>query len=175
MPTIFRLSKKDLEIILKHLRPDLSESQIEKCSQEKLKVLISEWLLLSDYSSLHDFKKTDDDKNWIVPDGKNIDCDCCWRFRWGRRNGKNHPTITIDDTTTTKENYPTSSSEIMITPTTTLFAPFPDHVRRYDQMMYFNGPWVFEERIGKRGKKELYVRSYLLRTTSEQSVHLVKK
>ena len=42
-------------------------------------------------------------------------------------------------------------------------------------MMYFDGPWVFEERQGKKGKKEYILRSHLLKSTYEQEIYNIKR
>uniref|UniRef100_A0A7E4V771 Expressed conserved protein n=1 Tax=Panagrellus redivivus TaxID=6233 RepID=A0A7E4V771_PANRE len=151
MPTIFRLQKPDIITILRSLKPELSETEAASFTLEKLRVALSEWLLLNGFSSLHIFER-DEHGAWQCP--TDVDCDCCWRFRVGRRRIPDPPIPTLSPGTA----IPRSAS-----------CNVP---RREDQMMYFNGPWVLEERVtsSKKGKKEYIVRSHLLKTAETRIV-----
>ena len=82
MPTMFRLPRPELEVIVKLLKPELPDESIKGFNADKLKVIISEWLLLNDFSTLHLFEKNANSE-WIHP--RENQCDCCWKFRVGRR------------------------------------------------------------------------------------------
>lgn len=82
MPTIFRLQKSDLQDLIRLLLPDIAEEKLSLFDEEKIKVLLSEWLMLNNCSSLHNFQK-DSDGKWIKPNEN--ECECCVRFKIGKK------------------------------------------------------------------------------------------
>uniref|UniRef100_A0AC35GVP1 Uncharacterized protein n=1 Tax=Panagrolaimus sp. PS1159 TaxID=55785 RepID=A0AC35GVP1_9BILA len=142
MPTIYRLKSKDLYDIAKLLQPNLSDETLKGYNADKLKLIISEWLLLNDFSTLHLFEKNANSA-WIHP--KENQCDCCWKFRVGRRK------LSIPSIDAIDRN------------------PSP----RESQMIYNGGPWVMvSDDQNKQGKSKIRVRSHLLHTTYEKSVYI---
>uniref|UniRef100_A0AC34GPH7 Uncharacterized protein n=1 Tax=Panagrolaimus sp. ES5 TaxID=591445 RepID=A0AC34GPH7_9BILA len=141
MPTIYRLKLSELQDITKLLKPDLLDETLKEYDTDKLKLIISEWLMLNDFSTLHLFEKNANSA-WIHP--KENQCDCCWKFRIGRRK-LSIPSIDAVDTN-----------------------PSP----RASQMLYYGGPWVMASEENKQGKPKLRVRSHLLHTTYEKSVYI---
>uniref|UniRef100_A0A7E4UR06 Neur_chan_LBD domain-containing protein n=1 Tax=Panagrellus redivivus TaxID=6233 RepID=A0A7E4UR06_PANRE len=150
MTTIFRLDKPQLEAIAKGLKPEIPDEVLSGYDLHKLRIIISEWLMLNDYSSIHEFRWDNVNQKWENP--KNFDCDCCWRYKVGRRR-INTPTL---------KPIPVSQTTVNdITP-------------REKQMLYFGGPWVFAPDEQAKGKPKYRIRSHLLHTTIEKSVYVFK-
>lgn len=81
MTTIYRLNKNELIQLTSLLIPEYSSEKLEEYDIDKLRVLISEWLLLHGFSCIHIFPRDNDDK-WILPIEN--ECDCCCKYRIGK-------------------------------------------------------------------------------------------
>ncbi|EFO27034.1 hypothetical protein LOAG_01454 [Loa loa] len=65
--TIFDLSKEDLSSILQTLQPAIGAATANSMSVCELRARITEWLMLNDLSTMHDFKHLENSKQWKVP------------------------------------------------------------------------------------------------------------
>lgn len=66
--TIFDLSKEDLSSILQTLKPTIGATTANSMSVCDLRARITEWLMLNDLSTMHDFKHLENSQQWKVPD-----------------------------------------------------------------------------------------------------------
>ncbi|CAG9539111.1 unnamed protein product [Cercopithifilaria johnstoni] len=66
--TIFDLSKDDLSSILQTLKPKVDATTANSMSVSELRARITEWLMLNDLSTMHDFKYLENSQQWKVPD-----------------------------------------------------------------------------------------------------------
>lgn len=82
MSTIFELDRESLESLALFLRPALETIRIDKVSIERLRALITEWLLLNNKSTMHSFEKTELG-TWVWPNKE--DCQSCGKYKVGRR------------------------------------------------------------------------------------------
>ncbi|CAD5220405.1 unnamed protein product [Bursaphelenchus xylophilus] len=80
MPTIFELDRSELESLCLFLRPALETIRLDRTSTDRLRALITEWLLLNDLSTMHSFERREE--QWVRPD--KADCQSCGRYRVGR-------------------------------------------------------------------------------------------
>lgn len=94
MTTLFQMRNNELTSLLQFLRPNLCLST-KNLDLIRLRMLITEWLLLNGLSTMHKFEKDlimvdtqcDDYSNefkWIMPN--KIDCNSCGKYRVGRSN-----------------------------------------------------------------------------------------
>uniref|UniRef100_A0A0R3RJN8 TFIIS-type domain-containing protein n=1 Tax=Elaeophora elaphi TaxID=1147741 RepID=A0A0R3RJN8_9BILA len=66
--TIFDLCKDDLSSILQTLKPNIDATTANSMSISELRARITEWLMLNDLSTMHDFKYLENSQQWKVPD-----------------------------------------------------------------------------------------------------------
>ncbi|VDM19431.1 unnamed protein product [Wuchereria bancrofti] len=77
--TIFNLSKEDLSSILRTLKPAIGEATANSMSVCELRARITEWLMLNDLSTMHDFKHLENSQQWKVPDSADH-CISCGKY-----------------------------------------------------------------------------------------------
>ncbi|VDK73136.1 unnamed protein product [Onchocerca ochengi] len=78
--TIFDLSKEDLSSILQTLKPTIDERTANSMSVCELRTRITEWLMLNDLSTMHDFKHLENSQQWKVPDRADH-CISCGKYK----------------------------------------------------------------------------------------------
>ncbi|KAM3723572.1 T-box-containing protein TBX6L [Dirofilaria immitis] len=78
--TIFNLPKEDLSSILQILKPTTDEATAKSMSVCELRTHITEWLMLNDLSTMHDFKYLENSQQWKVPDRAD-QCISCGKYR----------------------------------------------------------------------------------------------
>ncbi|CAD5214276.1 unnamed protein product [Bursaphelenchus okinawaensis] len=110
MPTIFELGREELQDLCLFLRPALETIRLDITTTDRLRALITEWLLLNDLSTMHSFQMHD--HGWVRPD--KADCQSCGRYRVGR------PEVyqELDVTHVTLPDKQLESMEIVTTPGT---------------------------------------------------------
>ncbi|VBB28954.1 unnamed protein product [Acanthocheilonema viteae] len=101
--TIFDLSKDDLSSILQTLKPTTDAATANSMSVSELRARITEWLMLNDLSTMHDFKHLENSQQWKVPDRADH-CISCGKY-----------TVTsIAKTTTPIIDQPLTSRESLV-------------------------------------------------------------
>lgn len=78
--TIFDLPKDDLSSILQTLKPSIDAATADSMSVCELRTRITEWLMLNDLSTMHNFKHLENSEQWKVPD-KADHCISCGKYR----------------------------------------------------------------------------------------------
>lgn len=96
MSTIFQMSRNELVSLLIFLRPALAKNtpNFENFESTRLRMFITEWLLLNGLSTMHKFERENniqetecstsaiDEKLWKMPN--KIDCSSCGKYRVGK-------------------------------------------------------------------------------------------
>lgn len=95
MTTIFQMNSDELASLLHFLRPNLNTKSSDLI---RLRMLITEWLLLNGLSTMHKFEKDlimadtqrdyCNDYKWKMPN--KMDCNSCGKYRFGRSKRQNY-------------------------------------------------------------------------------------